>query len=226
MGHAGEATGPATMTRPRFIYVTGADGTGKSTQARLLIDHLRSRGIQCLHLWLRFPFFFSLPLLVYARWRGYSWYEADGGVRHGYWDFRNSWGLRVFLPWVLFVDAALAALRRVYIPLWLGSTLVCERFVWDMLVDLAVAFDDGDIHSRLPGRLYMHLLPRDTVVILLDLDTGTIRGRRADLQADRRLEARLQAFRNMAFIYSIPVLSSRISIEEVNQCIEKMIRIR
>jgi hypothetical protein len=226
MGHAGEATGPATMTRPRFIYVTGADGTGKSTQARLLIDHLRSRGIQCRHLWLRFPFFFSLPLLLYARWRGYSWYEVDGGVRHGYWDFRNSWGLRVFLPWVLFVDAALAALRRVYIPLWLGSTLVCERFVWDMLVDLAVAFDDGDIHSRLPGRLYMHLLPRDTVVILLDLDAGTIRGRRADLQADRRLEARLQAFRSMAFIYSIPVLSSRISIEEVNQSIEKMIRIR
>jgi hypothetical protein len=226
MGHAGEATGPATMTRPRFIHVTGADGTGKSTQARLLIDHLRSRGIQCRHLWLRFPFFFSLPLLLYARWRGYSWYEVDGGVRHGYWDFRNSWGLRVFLPWVLFVDAALAALRRVYIPLWLGSTLVCERFVWDMLVDLAVAFDDGDIHSRLPGRLYMHLLPRDTVVILLDLDAGTIRGRRADLQADRRLEARLQAFRSMAFIYSIPVLSSRISIEEVNQSIEKMIRIR
>jgi len=71
----------------------------------------------------------------------------------------------------------------------------------------------------------MHLLPRDTVVILLDLDAGTIRGRRADLQADRRLEARLQAFRSMAFIYSIPILSSRISIEEVNQRIEKMIRI-
>lgn len=226
MGHASEAAGTATMKHRRFIYVTGADGTGKSTQARLVIDHLHSQGIQCRHLWLRFPFFFSLPLLLYARWRGYSWYETDGGVRHGYWDFRDSWGLRVFLPWVLFLDATLAALRRVYIPLWLGSTLVCERFVWDMLVDLAVAFDDENIHSRLPGRLYMHLLPRDTVTILLDLDSGTIRGRRADLQTDRRLETRLQIFRSMAIIYSIPVLSSMISIEEVNQRIEKMIRIR
>jgi thymidylate kinase len=226
MGHADKATDPATVTRPRFIYITGADGTGKSTQARLLMDHLRSRGIQCRHLWLRFPFFFSLPLLVYARWRGYSWYEVDSGVRHGYWDFRNSWGLRVFLPWVLFLDATLAALRRVYIPLWLGSTFVCERFVLDMLVDLAVAFDDGDIHLRLPGRLYMDLLPRDTVVILLDLDSGTIRERRADLRADRRLEARLQAFRSMATVYPVPVLSSRVSVEEVNQNIEEMIRIR
>ena len=223
MGHASEAAGTATMKHRRFIYVTGADGTGKSTQARLVIDHLRSQGIQCRHLWLRFPFFFSLPLLLYARWRGYSWYEKDGGVRHGYWDFRNSWGLRVLLPWVLFLDATLAAVRKVYIPLWLGSTLVCERFVWDMLVDLAVAFGDGDIHRRLPGRLYMHLLPRDTVIILLDLDSETIRGRRTDLKADRRLDARLQAFRSMAITYSIPVISSTIPIEEVNQRIQEII---
>jgi thymidylate kinase len=210
----------------RFVYITGADGTGKSTQARLLIQRLQEQGIRCRHLWLRFPFCFSLPLLAYARCRGYSWREVTDGANHGYWDFRRSWVLRALLPWVLLLDAALAAVNKIYVPLWLGNTIVCERFVMDMLVDLAVAFDDGDIHLRLPGRLYMDLLPRDTVAILLDLDSGTIRERRADLRADRRLEACLQAFRSMATAYPVPVLSSRVSVEEVNQNIEEMIRIR
>ena len=36
---------------------------------------------------------------------------------------------------------------------------------------------------------------RKTAMFILDLDAETIRGRRPDLQVDRRLEARLQAFR-------------------------------
>lgn len=205
----------------RLIYITGADGTGKSTQARLLIQHLQGRGIRCRHLWLRLPCFFSLPLLAYARWRGYSWHKVTDGVDHGYWDFRSSWGLRTLLPWVLLLDAALAAVGKVYIPLWLGKTIVCERFVLDMLIDLTIAFDDCRLHHRLPGRLYPRLIPRDATIIVLDLDAETIRERRADLRPDRRLEARLSAFRRLSADWSLPVLSSRMPVAELGQRIRE-----
>src|SRR5690606_9788348 len=114
----------------RFIYITGCDGTGKTTQANLLLKHLEAAGGRPRHLWLRFPFFLTLPLLVYARLRGFSWYEEHDGVRQGYWNFRRSWVLRTLFPWVLLVDATLAAVVKVHLPLWMGRTIVCERFVF------------------------------------------------------------------------------------------------
>src|SRR5687767_9986185 len=102
---------------PRFLYLTGCDGTGKTTQADLLCAWLKQRSIQPRRVWLRFPFIFSLPLLAYARWRRLSWYEVVEGVRHGYWDFRTSILLKALFPWCLLLDAALAAVVKVYLPL-------------------------------------------------------------------------------------------------------------
>ncbi|MDQ4077549.1 MAG: thymidylate kinase-like protein [Chloroflexota bacterium] len=202
---------------PSFIYITGCDGTGKTTQARLLIDHLQALGVQPKHLWLRFPFLLSIPLLAYARWRGYSWYEEADGTRHGYWEFQNSSLLRALLPWTLLVDAALAALIKIYVPLALGRTIVCERFALDMVVDLSVAFKEVGFYRRLPGKLYRQLLPKDTRVMILDLDVDTIRARRQDLRVDRRLEDRLQSFRTISSAYALPVLPSTRPAAEVHR---------
>jgi thymidylate kinase len=212
-----------TATGPRFIYLCGCDGAGKSTQARLLLARLESLGRRPRHLWLRFPFLLSLPLLVYARWRGYSWHEQAGATRHGYWDFRHSWLLRTLLPWILLVDALLAALRKVYIPLWLGRTIVCERFALDMLVDLSVALGDAELHRRLPGRLYPRLIPRGAALFVLDLDAETIRERRADLRTDRRLETRLDMFRRLSAERSLQVLTSMAPAEELSRRIQELI---
>jgi thymidylate kinase len=212
---------PATW--PRFIYLSGCDGTGKSTQARRLLARLESIGLRPRHLWLRFPFLLCLPLLAYARWRGYSWQEQIGEDRHGYWDFRRSWLLKTLLPWVLLLDAMLAALQKVYIPLWLGRTIVCERFALDMLVDLSVAVGDAGLHRRLPGRLYPRLIPRDAALIVLDLDAETIRERRVDLRADRRLEVRLDVFRRLGAERSLQVVSSTAPVDELSRRIQELI---
>jgi thymidylate kinase len=206
----------------RFIYISGCDGTGKSTQAKLLLKQMEALKMRPAHLWLRYPYVLSLLLLAYARWRGYSWYEKTGQIRHGYWDFRRSWLLRVVLPWLLWLDTLLMALFKVYVPLWLGRTIVCERFTLDALVDLVVATNDVEMFRRLPGKLYLRLIPRPAAIIVLDLDAATIRARREDLQVDKRLEARLELFRHLAAHWSLPVLSSQIPITELNRHIREI----
>ena len=180
-----------------------------------LIQHLQSRGLRCRHLWLRYPFFFSLPLLAYARWRRYSWYEVTNGVRYGYWDFGQSPLMRRIFPWVYLLDAMLAAAIHVYLPLWLGATTVCERFALDMLVDVIVALKNPTFHRSPPGAWFSRLLPECSRVMILDLDAETIRKRRRDLEFDRRLEARLEAYRRLASDESIPLASSAGPMEEV-----------
>lgn len=207
-----------------FVYVTGCDGTGKSTQARLLLEHYHNQATPVRHLWLRFPFFLTMPLLAYARLRGLSWYEERNGVRQGYWDFRRSRLLRLLLPWLLLIDASVAALVKVFWPLWRGETIVCERFVFDMLVDLALAFDEPNFHRKTPGRFFLRLLPRQAHCAILYLDVETLRARRSDLELDRLLSARLDAFQRLAHDLHLPMLSSRLSVDRVNQEILKLVR--
>ena len=204
---------------PRFIYLAGCDGTGKTAQAGLLLNHLRANGIAARRLWLRFPFCLSLPLLVYARLRGLSFSEETNGARYGYWNFERSRLLRLVFPWMLLADAFLAGLWKVTFPLWIGRTIICERFVLDMLVDLSLAFKDPACHQKIPGLLFLRLLPREAATIVLDLDVETIQARRPDLVSDLRLEARLASYRKLASGLLIPLLSSAPPIETVHQAI-------
>jgi hypothetical protein len=203
------------VNRSAFIYITGADGTGKSTHAQLLCEHLQREGIRCINLWLRFPFFFSLPVLAYARLRGYSWHEVTEGVDHGYWDFRRSWLMRQVFPVALLMDASLASLFRVYLPLWWGMTIVCERYILDMLIDLNVALDDPAFHLHRPGILFLRLLPPQAKIVVLNLDAPTVRQRRPDLRFDKRLEARLAAYCRLAADLSLPLVSTAGPLGEV-----------
>jgi hypothetical protein len=166
---------------------------------------------------MRHAFLLSVPLLAYARWRGYSWREEADGVWHGYWAFGQSAVLRTLLPWTLLLDAALAALYKVYLPLWRGCTVVCERFVLDILVDLEVALDRPALHTRLPGSLYARLLPRGSVVVCLDLGVSAICARRPELLSDRCLAARISAYRRLCADYGLVKVSSAYPVGQVGE---------
>jgi hypothetical protein len=158
-------------------------------------------------------------MLAYARWRGFSWHEDVGNSRHGYWDFRPSWLLRTLFPWTLWLDAFLATISKVHLSLWRGKTIVCERFVLDMLVDLSLALDRPVLSSWLVAKLFLFLMPAGAHTFVLDLEAEVIRKRRPDLRSDRRLESRLAAFRQLSAELSLPRLSSQVSPDELSQSI-------
>jgi thymidylate kinase len=208
---------------PSFIYITGCDGTGKSTQAGLLVDHLSNQGVRVKHLWLRYPFLFSIPFLIYARFTKLSWYEIYEGNRFGYWEFKKSRFLRIFFPWTLLLDTILAATIKIYIPLLLGNTIVCERFVIDILADLMVAFDSSDLYKFLPYKWFSRLLPKKACVLMLELDRDSIIKRRPGLQLDRNLDKRLNAFRQIINKCGIPSIENTKSIEDTRNQILQII---
>jgi len=113
----------------------------------------------------------------------------------------------------------LAAIRKIYLPIMRGKTVICERFVLDMLVDLSIACGDPHIHLRYPGKLYLHLLPRETKIFILELDRETIRYRRRDLSVDQRLQDRLDAYHSLAEDLSLPILSSIIPPNELRNLV-------
>jgi len=208
----------------RCIVLAGVDGSGKTTQAMELLSHLRARGQRCIYVWLRFPHLFSLPLLAYARLVGLTRYAEVDGHRHGVWEFYRSRFMSAVFPWVVLLDATICTAMRVYFPLLLGFTVICDRFVYDILVDLMVALrrDDG-YHSTRVGRLFLSLLPRGTKAILLDLDVDCIRERRDDLKGDSTLRLRRRIYLRLAKDRGIPVVTSLGSVEETRREILELI---
>ena len=223
MGFIAESGDWLEVSRTQFIYICGADGTGKSTQAQLLIDYYRKQSTRCKHLWLRFPFFLSLPFLFYARWRGNSWHEVTNGVDHGYWDFQRPWLMRFVFPYCLFIDAAVASIFKIYLPLRLGYTIVCERFVIDMMVDLTISTGDIPYHTDKFDR-FLKLIPREAVIIGLAAPISVVTKRRPDLKYDRNLGDRLSVYETLITRFGYTIIETTDRVEETHQLILKLIQ--
>ncbi len=207
----------------QFIYLCGCDGSGKSTHARTILTWLHSQNRSARLVWIRFPFFVSVPLLAYARWRGFSWYESVDNSRQGHWDFSSSAVLRRLFPWSVLADAWLAALLKIYLPLRLGQSVVCERFVVDMIVDQSIAFQTMGLHRQLPWRLYFRLIPKQGQLFILDVDSKRILARRPALSTDKNIDHKIQLFRQIAQDRAVPLIDNTPSQAQVEARIRSAI---
>ena len=198
----------------RLICIIGADGTGKTTVARDVMDALERRGVHCHYTWFRFQHLLSLPLLAYCRLAGLIHYVYADGTRYGGWEFYRSRIMKRIAPWLVGLDAWVLGLVRVRLPLWRGETVVCDRFVYDTLVDLMVATRDGRVHHRLVGRLLLKIVPRDAPVVCLDLPEGIILARRPSMAHDPHLSLRRRYYLELAGELGLPVIQAAGSREE------------
>lgn len=193
--------------RGRIVYFLGNDGTGKTTQAELLLARLREGSVPARYVWLRFPHFVSAPVLILSRLLGVTRYRTVGGQRQGAWEFYRARPLAWALLWCQVVDAAIFRAIKLEPALWRGEVIVLDRFVYDIVVDIAAAARDAGILSSLPARLLYGLLSRGEVV-LLDADSEAIRERRPDLAADALHGLKSDLYRRIARLRGIRVLDA------------------
>lgn len=177
--------------RGRFVSFEGGEGSGKSTQARLLADHLRSRGLD----------------VVLTREPGGT--PGAEAIR----SLLVTGDPERWIPWseVCLVNAARADhVARVIRPaLMRGAFVVCDRFV-----DSTRAYQGAgkgipdaelcELHARATGNLWPDL----TLVLSVTTGLGLARaGARGD--GEGRFEAHDRAFhdRIAAFFKQLPGMS-------------------
>ena len=170
-----------------LVCLLGVAGAGKSTQAAALADVLRSPGVDAVHTPARWD---PHPLLSAGLSqrppRPSSPAEASHPPPPGR---RGSPTCRQRL-WksLVLMDHARQILPRVRIPLLMGRTIVADRYVYDTLVDLALAL--GCPPEDLLGDLLLGLFPRPDLVILMDLAPQTPTAGKGDDALTERLTER------------------------------------
>lgn len=161
------------VTRPLFVVLDGADGCGKTTQARLLVEHLRTgRGVEPLH----------------VREPG----STQLGERLRAILFDRALDLSPRVELLLFAAARAQLLAELVAPaLADGRDVVCERFHPSTFAYQSVA---GGLDEELVLRTLLEHAndPEPDVLVVLDLPLEVALARRG--AASDRIEAKDEAF--------------------------------
>lgn len=202
----------------KLISISGPDGTGKSTQVTLLIDSLDKAGYNYEYRWMRFHHLFSFPVLALARFLGLSEIlTLDNGQKIGYHYFYKSKFISGLYKATMLIDTLIFTIFKVYIPIHiLNRRLVCDRFIYDTIIDLMISTGDHQIYQSRTGNFLKALIPKQADTLILLADEKYLIDRREDLVYDKTLGQKISYYTVVSDNLGIPIIDTSMSIEEVH----------
>jgi thymidylate kinase len=211
-----------------LFCLTGIDGCGKSTQVRRLTRRLRAAGRPAVAVWTGGQKTFTGPLVrlgqrrLRAPRRGEDrrFVARRGGSREVAAEYtqylssshrlfrrqrllRRCWTDLSLIEHMLEIDwTVLPHLRK-------GRTVVCDRYLYRTVVNLAVLLDipPSDL-PRLLRHPTLRLVPRPTLYFLLDVPAEVAYQRKIDLPSIEYLERRVPLYRTLATLTGMPVIDA------------------
>lgn len=162
----------AASQNARLICFIGLDGAGKSTQCKYLIEALKKQGLNYRYT----PCRFESPLLGIALFWARLIMAPKGRNMRDYnqrMETKKHWLLnpflrnsyRIFVNWSYLFQVAM----RVKLPLLLRRNLVCDRYIYDSVIDQAVEFNYTTQEMERRLRWYFRRAPRPMRVFFLDV---------------------------------------------------------
>ncbi len=187
---------PASVRWTKGVYaLIGPDGAGKTTIMRGIAARLHARGLRTRVSWMRWPRITTLAVLGVLRMSRLAKTVRMGDHDDVHTDLKDHPFLFQLFAWSVTFDYFLGYLGKVSLPKHvLRRTILCDRFVWDALVDLGLASGvDETVLDYPQGRILLKLGLKHRSV-LLTASTEELLRRRPILSLDPRLGRRLRLY--------------------------------
>jgi thymidylate kinase len=208
------------VKRGRLIYFAGLDGSGKTTQAHRAVS---ARG-GWVYRWARWEPALTDPLMKLGRSflrRGQGSGRPADDVGHRDFVagkrglFRRPW-LRATWTTLVLLEYLPQMAWRLLPVLFSGRTVVCDRYVPDVWIDLAMNYDEGfEGVERLSRHPLSRLFPRPDHVILLDLPAQLGFERKQDGTPLAYLQEREPLYVSLPHLFPTTVVDARDAVDEV-----------
>ena len=193
----------------KVICIIGVDGTGKTAHAVETLNYLQSKGQRCKYVWFGQPYVISYPFMVLCRFLGLTkmhyLQQSQTYVEHQY--YRNK-PVALIWPWLVLIDLKISASLRVFLLALLGYTVVCDRYIYDILVEIMSDINDYKFYDKVVGRAILRLRPKSTFIVLFDVSDLTAFQRKKDIPNIEYVTRRRRSYHLIAKHLKIPIINA------------------
>lgn len=213
------------MKRPALIVFFGMDGSGKTTQAKLLEDHLTAKGLKVDYRWSRREAFLTkIPARLVKKFVLREKGSSDGARYVEIKKKRSKMAKNPLVRWA-WINATLAdylALLhvRVFRPARGADVLICDRYLQDSIADFAAMLPDPVAAARaIAGSPLARLFPKPRRLYFIDISPEVAKERKDDDTNFHLLQDRVALYRELAAVAGALVVDGNGKIEEVAEVI-------
>jgi len=210
-----------------FICFTGIDGAGKTTITRILVDHMKSKGLEVKYVWNRFKPIVFEPIMAFAR--AIFLRRRDPNENYAEYSkakrtlFHSSVASRLYYYLSIF-DYVVQTLTKIWLPLMLHKNIVCDRYAYDMVVGLTVDLGHSKEKTHDTLRKLFKLLPKPDLVFLIDIPAEIAYERKNDIPSIDFLEARRKVFLDIRRTCGMILLDGSTNPKELGKIIQDKVK--
>lgn len=209
-----------SRTKAKLICFTGMDGSGKTTLAKFLVKEMKKRGLKCNYVYGRYKPVLSRPALAFGKFmflrgRDIKEYEDYSSAKRG--------AVRRHLLWtsmyqkILLFDYSLQLFAKIILPKMLGRTVICDRYVYDTVMnDIPRADDDFEHLERLIETCF-RIAPEPDMVFLIDLPEEIAFQRKDDTPSISYLKERRNVYLDIGKEYDMRILDGSKDLTELKE---------
>jgi thymidylate kinase/predicted nucleotidyltransferase len=192
---------------PFLICLIGTDGSGKTTLADKLVNELDLKGYSAKYVWFRFPRFLTFVILLVSKLTGFTKYK-NYGKYHIVLHYFHLSPFRVIYPLVVLVDMIAYYIVKVWVPLKLGYIIVCDRWVYDILIDVALDTRNPHFLDTFVGRLLCSFATEARIIFLLDAPDHVLNARRPEACLDPYTNERRSLYHRFSILSGVYSVNS------------------
>jgi dTMP kinase len=191
------------LKKGTLVCFTGVDGCGKTTQAKMLVDHLNSIGYKTTYIWSRGSSQWGKTLIKIGRKIIGVNERSLSNNPDSYMEYQKKKSKVLFkfklfrFIWFLLVEVEhIIKLRSIILPLLRSNQIVvCDRYLWDSIVDLAISFNESKewVHKRIKFFLG-RIIPHPKLSLFLSVSSDVAMGRKDDIPSRVYIERRIPIY--------------------------------
>jgi thymidylate kinase len=214
------------MRRGLLICFTGIDGSGKTTQAELLVDWLASHKIRSIYIWSRGEVLSIRRILLFLGRRvlrtttheinsdrnSYQIYQSRKSKLLKNVLIRNIWSITTTLEHIIQINWDIRSKLKA------GIFIVCDRYFWDSTIDMAIL--NSQTPQCLSNRINFFLwklVPHPAITFLVDVPPEEAIKRKNDIPSYDYASKRAEFYRYLAKIDAITVIDGCSSLDVIHQ---------